>query len=224
MRTSCILLWFKHGAILHFDIVWGWDCLSGLLLRNGRSHAAQTRWVDGAWSNIDFLGNSWRVVMIGIPCMSFFDFLGCARYVGGAWANFVCLFVCFLFCFVFAFRFLFWLFVFLYFFFWFLVFGFVFVFCCLFVVCFWVVYNSVPSTSFFFYFFGLSMSHTARTQVGRWSLVQLRFMKLFYGTPAFWRIFCCRRRILSRTEAAGRFNLAQCPSSYPMSILSVRLS
>ena len=41
--------------ITQFSVGW-FVCLSGLLLWNGKAHQAQTRWVGGAWSNLDFWG------------------------------------------------------------------------------------------------------------------------------------------------------------------------
>ena len=69
-----------------------WVGLSGLLLGNGNLHGAQTWWVGGAWSNLDFL----RIFLascydIGLPCTSFFVFLKSrssheaqTQWVGGA--------------------------------------------------------------------------------------------------------------------------------------------
>ena len=54
------MLWYKFAA--QFSFIWPnilclFVCLSGLLLGNDKVHKVQTRWVGGAWSNLDFMSN-----------------------------------------------------------------------------------------------------------------------------------------------------------------------
>ena len=57
------------------------------LLGCARLHAAQNRWVGGAWA-IFFLSIFWQVLMIGVRCTSFFvssDVLARTRLKLGGW-------------------------------------------------------------------------------------------------------------------------------------------
>ena len=81
---------------LNFGSGWGYSSSSSIYIGNGSSHGVQTRWVGGAWSNLDFLSNFWQVIIIGVHCTSFFEFFRRVRlhadqtwWMGGAWADFV---------------------------------------------------------------------------------------------------------------------------------------
>ena len=83
LKCKKSFLWRHHFCTLYNNMQFSvcgfvglFVCLSRLLLGNGKTHKAQTRWVGGAWSNLDFLSNFfWRVLITGVHCTSFFDFL-----------------------------------------------------------------------------------------------------------------------------------------------------
>ena len=74
------------------DLISLFVCLSGLLLGNDKVHKAQTRWVGGAWFNLDFMSNFFGKLLLlefaARVSLIFSDMLCCTRIKLGGRAKF----------------------------------------------------------------------------------------------------------------------------------------